>query len=159
MQILSQEVYETMVGRELGVSRWIEISQGRIDQFAECTGDRQYIHVDPERAAASHFGRTVAHGFLTLSMIADMMSDIPVMADVETSVNYGLNRLRFISPVLVGDRVRGRFLLAGFEPIQPRVIQTMMKITVEIEGSSRPALIAEWLARRYIGRYPEAEPA
>lgn len=150
MQFIPREIYETMVGQEVGVSRWIEISQSRIDQFAECTGDRQYIHVDPVRAAASQFGRTVAQGFLTLSMIAEMMIDIPTMAEVETSVNYGLNRLRFISPVGVGSRVRGRFFLVQFEQIEPSVIQILMKITVEIEDDQKPALVAEWLVRRYL---------
>lgn len=152
MHIIPREVYEAMVGQELGVSRWIGITQDRIDRFAECTGDRQYIHVDPVRAAASPFGRTIAQGFLTLSMIAEMMSDIPAMAGVETSVNYGLNRLRFIAPVGVGSRVRGRFLLMQFEQVEPSVIQTVLKITVEIEGEPKPALVAEWLARRYLAK-------
>lgn len=148
-KLLSRAQYEAMVGRELGVSRWIAVGQDRIDLFAQCTGDRQYIHVDPVRAAASPFGGTVAQGFLTLSMIAEMMTDIPAMADVETSVNYGLNRLRFIAPVRAGSRVRGRFLLAQFDEIAPSVVQTLMKITVEIENGERPALAAEWLARRH----------
>ena len=151
-KLLSRAQYEAMVGRELGVSRWIAVGQDRIDHFAQCTGDRQYIHVDPVRAAASPFGGTVAQGFLTLSLIAEMMTDIPAMEGVETSVNYGLNRVRFIAPVRTGSRVRGRFLLARFDEIAPGVAQTLITVTVEIENAERPALVAEWLARRYSGR-------
>lgn len=158
MRTIPHPAYAAMVGKELGVSRWIKITQDRIDRFAACTGDRQFIHTDPARAAGSVFGTTIAQGFLLLSMIAEMTGDIPAMADVEMSVNYGLNRVRFTSPVTVGSRIRGRFVLADFQPVGPAVVQTMIRIDIEVEHGSRPALVAEWLVRRYLKRGPRHSP-
>lgn len=149
MMTMSRADYEAGVGQEIGVSRWIGITQDRIDRFAECSGDRQFIHVDPERARATPFGGTIAQGFLTLSMIAEMLQDIPQIEGATMGVNYGLNRVRFIAPVPVGSRVRGRFVLAKLEDIRPGEVQTTMTITVEIDGVGKPALVAEWLARRH----------
>ncbi|NYZ14598.1 MaoC family dehydratase [Azospirillum sp. RWY-5-1] len=150
MMTLPRAEYEARVGQEIGISRWIEITQDRIDRFAECSGDRQFIHVDPERARATPFGGTIAQGFLTLSMIAEMLQDIPRIEGATMGVNYGLNRVRFVAPVPVGSRVRGRFVLTRLEDIRPGELQTTMTITVEIEGIERPALVAEWLARRHV---------
>lgn len=151
MLTLARQDYADQVGRELGVSRWIAIDQARIDQFAACTGDSQYIHVDPERARASPFGSTIAHGFLILSLIPDMVRDIPRMDGVTMSVNYGLNRVRFLSPVPAGHRIRGCFVLTAFEPLGEHEVQTTMTVTVETEGRPKPALVAEWLVRRHFG--------
>ncbi|SME89303.1 Acyl dehydratase [Tistlia consotensis] len=151
MPTLERAEYEALVGCEIGLSPWIEIDQERIDRFADCTGDRQYIHVDPERARATPFGITVAHGFLTLSLLSEMSRELPKLAGVAMSVNYGVNRLRFVSPVPAGSRVRGRFVLDRLEAVGPGVVQSTLSVTVEVEGREKPALVAEWLVRRYLG--------
>ncbi|MGB2201180.1 MAG: MaoC family dehydratase [Pseudooceanicola atlanticus] len=143
--------FEAMVGQEIGVSDWFEITQERIDQFADCTEDWQYIHVDPEKAAKTPFGTTIAHGFLTMSMLSAMVYQMPSMEGVTMGVNYGMNKMRFVSPVPVGSRIRGRFVLSKFEEIRPGEVQTTTTVTVEIEGKEKPALVAEWLGRRYFG--------
>lgn len=149
MKTLSLADYAALLGEEVGVSRWIEISQERIDHFAACTGDHQYIHVDTERAKASPFGTTIAHGFLTLSMLSEMHRDIPQIEGVTTAVNYGTNRVRFLSPVPSGSRIRGRFVLAEIDDTRPGEVQTTFSAHVEIEGRDKPALVAEWILRRY----------
>lgn len=141
--------FEAMVGQEVGVSDWFDITQERIDQFADCTEDWQYIHVDPEAAAKTPFGTTIAHGFLTLSLLSAMIYQMPSMEGVTMGVNYGMNKMRFVSPVPVGSKVRGRFVLSKFEEIRPGEVQTTMTVTVEIDGKEKPALVAEWLGRRY----------
>ena len=151
MSILTRTEYEARVGQELGVSDWIEVTQQRIDAFALCTEDDQYIHTDPSRAADSPFGGTIAHGFLTLSLLSKMTLDLPQIAGTTMAVNYGLNRVRFISPVPSGSRIRGRFTLKSVEEIRPGEIQTTTDVVVEIDGQDKPALIAEWLGRRYFG--------
>ncbi|WP_010137825.1 MaoC family dehydratase [Oceanicola sp. S124] len=151
MTILTRTEYEALVGQELGVSGWIEVSQQRIDDFARCTEDDQYIHTDPVRAAASPFGGTIAHGFLTLSLLSTMAYGLPQITGTAMSVNYGMNRMRFISPVRAGSRIRGRFILKSVDEIRPGEIQTVTDVTVEIEGQDKPALVAEWLGRRYFG--------
>lgn len=148
-QPIPRAAFEAMLGQDYGVSRWIEITQARIDAFADCTGDHQFIHVDPERAKASPFGTTIAHGFLTLSLLAEMGKDIPAIEGAVMGVNYGLNRLRFIAPVPVGSRIRGRFALTKIETLKPDELQVTTTVTVEIEGAAKPALVAEWLNRRY----------
>ena len=148
---VTREEYEAMVGQEIGVSDWFEITQERIDQFADCTEDWQYIHVDPEKAAKTPFGTTIAHGFLTMSMLSAMVYQMPSMEGVTMGVNYGMNKMRFVSPVPVGSRIRGRFVLSKFEEIRPGEVQTTTTVTVEIEGKEKPALVAEWLGRRYFG--------
>ena len=142
--------YAARVGEELGVSEWIAVTQDRIDQFAACTGDHQYIHTDPERARLGPFGGTIAHGFLTLSMIAEMMQGLPRIAGVKTSVNYGLDRVRFIAPVPVDSHLRGRFVLSSVSEVTTGVVDTVLAVTVEIRGGEKPALVADWRARRYL---------
>ena len=140
---------ESRVGQEVGVSPWIEITQERIDTFARAIGDFQWIHVDPERAKQSPFGRTIAHGFLTLSLLSHLSEQTFAFTDRRMGINYGLNRVRFTSPVPVGSRVRARFTLARFEKIEGNGVQVTWTTTVEIEGAPKPALVAEWLGRHY----------
>ncbi|GHE04972.1 nodulation protein NodN [Defluviimonas sp. 20V17] len=139
------------LGQEVGVSRWFVIDQARIDAFADLTEDHQYIHVDPERAAATPFGTTIAHGFLTLSMLSAMAYDAqPRLANLRMGVNYGFERVRFVSPVPVGARIRGRFVLDALEERAPDEVQLTYGVTVEVEGREKPALVAVWLGRRYL---------
>lgn len=135
------------VGREMGASGWIEIDQARIDDFAECTGDDQWIHVDVERARReSPFGTTIAHGYLTLSLVAPMVSQVGLVPpDAKAALNYGLDKVRFIAPVKSGARVRGRLSLVSAEPQSGGRILVKAHCTLEIEGEAKPALIAEIL--------------
>lgn len=150
-QTVTREEFEAMVGTEIGVSSWFDVTQERIDQFADCTEDWQFIHVDPEKAAETPFGGTIAHGFLTMSLLSAMVYQMPSIEGVVMGVNYGMNKMRFVSPVPVGSRVRGRFVLGKVEEIRPGEIQSTLKVTIEIEGQDKPALVAEWLGRRYFG--------
>ncbi|SKB08288.1 MULTISPECIES: MaoC family dehydratase [Aeromicrobium] len=129
-------------GTELGVSSWTEIHQDRIDMFADATGDRQWIHVDPERAAEGPFGATVAHGYLTLSLLPFLGAQVYAFAGDRARVNYGLNRVRFMAPVLVGSKVRNRVEVLEVRDIE-KGQQVTLQHTVEIEGSEKPACIAE----------------
>ena len=140
-----------LVGREVGVSEWVEVSQERIERFAEATEDRQWIHTDPERAAReSPFRTTIAHGFLTLSLLSEMGRTAVAVGGVRTGINYGLNRVRFVSPVPAGSRVRGRFTLAALEEIKGGA-QATWGVTVEREGGGgKPCCAAEWLVRYYV---------
>jgi len=140
---------EPLVGQHVADSDWIMIDQARIDQFAEATGDHQWIHVDPVRAAAGPFGTTVAHGFLTLSLLPEMGANAMEFRDVRMGVNYGLNRVRFTAPVPVGSRVRGRFKLNTYETIEGGA-QITFDVTMEREGSDKPVCIAESVSRRYV---------
>ena len=138
------------VAPEERVSRWFAIDQDRIDAFAEVCEDDQFIHTDPERAAATPFGGTIAHGFLTLSMLSAMAYDAqPLPTGTAMSVNYGFDRVRFLSPVPAGSRVRGRFALAEAEERRPGELTLHWDVIVEIEGSEKPALAARWIGRRY----------
>lgn len=137
------------LGQEVGASDWITITQQQIDEFAEATGDRQWIHVDPVRAAAGPFGTTIAHGFLTLSLLPQMAESAIELGGVRMGVNYGLNKVRFPAPVPVGSRLRGRFKLTAFEPIEGGA-QITMEVTMEREGSAKPVCVAESLSRRYV---------
>jgi acyl dehydratase len=140
---------QSLAGQEIGVSDWIEVTQPMIDSFAETTGDRQWIHTDPERAAReSPFGATIAHGFLTLSLLSRLKSQAVSVRGIKMAINYGLNRVRFPSPVRSGARIRGRFTLQSVEPIEGGV-QTVVAGTVEIEGEGKPAVAAEWVLRYY----------
>lgn len=139
----------TCVGQEVAVSDWITITQQRIDQFAEATGDPQWIHVDVERAKKGPFGSTIAHGFLTLSMIAGFTLRTLKVANVRMGINYGLNRVRFTSPVPVGSRLRSRMELMDAQPIEGGQ-QATWKITIELEGAGKPACVAEQLVRYYV---------
>lgn len=146
---VSRAAFEAMVGTEIGVSDWFTISQAQIDAFADCTHDHQYIHIDPEAAAQTPFGGTIAHGFLTLSLLSAMAYQMPSIEGAVMGVNYGFNKIRFVSPVRSGARIRGRFTLAELAQIRPGEVQFIMNVTVEIEGQEKPALVAEWLSRRY----------
>jgi acyl dehydratase len=136
------------VGSQLGVSDWVTVDQSHIDTFAEATGDHQWIHVDQERAKAGPFGATIAHGFLTLSLLPVLVSQTYRIEGTKMGVNYGLNKVRFTSPVPVGTEVRGNIELVDIADVSGGV-QMTTKVTVEIEGSERPALVAEWLTRQY----------
>jgi acyl dehydratase len=136
------------IGQEVAVSDWMTITQERIDDFADATDDHQWIHVDRERAAKSPFGGTIAHGFLTLSLLPHFLGTTLVFPPTKMSINYGLNRVRFTAPVHTGKRVRARIALANMEDIKGGVDLTW-KITIELEGSDRPACIAESISRRY----------
>lgn len=143
--------YLAKKGQELGVSEWFLIDQARIDAFAEVTEDRQYIHIDPVRAAESPFGTTIAHGYLTLSMLASMsVSALPGLEGQKMGVNYGFNSVRFLAPVKSGKRVRGRFVLADAIERSPGVIQSTFDVRIEIEGEEKPAVSAQWLTLSYL---------
>ena len=148
---ISLEAYQAMVGREIGVSSWHLIDQPRIDAYADVIEDHQFIHVDPERAKKeTAFGTTIAHGFLTMSLMSIMSYEVmPVIEGTTMGVNYGFDKLRFISPVRSGKRVRGRFVLAEAKLRKPTELQSRTNVTVEIEGEDKPALIAEWLGLIY----------
>ena len=139
---------QPLVGQEIAISDWVTISQERINQFAEATGDHQWIHVDVERAKNSPFKGTIAHGFLTLSLIPCFSEPSIKVKSIKMGVNYGLNKVRFTNPVKVNSRVRGRFVLKAFDPIEGGA-QVTMNVTVEIEGQEKPACVAESISRRY----------
>ena len=140
---------ERRVGEEVGVSPWLEVTQERIDTFAKAINDFQWIHIDPERAKRSHWGGTIAHGFLTLSLLSHLSEQTFAYTDRKMGVNYGLNKVRFTSPVPAGARVRARFTLAKYEPIEGNGVQVTWSTVVEIEGKDKPALVAEWIGRHH----------
>jgi len=146
---LSVTQLRSRVGEEVGVSPWLEIDQGRIDRFAEAIDDPQWIHVDPERAKSGPFGTTIAHGFLTLSLLSHLIESTFSFADRKMGVNYGLNKVRFTAPVPAGSRVRARFVLGSWER-KDDMIQTVWNVTMEREGSDKPVLVAEWIGRSYV---------
>jgi len=148
---ISLEAYQALVGKEIGVSSWHLIDQPRIDTYADVTEDHQFIHVDPERAKKeTAFGTTIAHGFLTMSMLSVMSYEVmPAIAGTTMGVNYGFDKLRFISPVRSGKRVRGRFVLSEAKLRKPSELQSRTGVTVEIEGEDKPALVADWLGLIY----------
>ena len=138
-----------LVGQEVAVSDWLTITQDQVNRFAEATGDHQWIHVDVERARAGPFGAPIAHGFLTLSLLPQFFASAFEIRNSGMGVNYGLNKVRFTSPVPVGSRLRGRMKLLACEPIDNGGMQMTWQVTVEREGADKPACIAESLARRY----------
>ena len=140
---------EGRIGQEVGVSPWLEVTQERIDLFAKAIDDPQWIHVDPERAKHSPFGTTIAHGFLTLSLLSKFIESTFSFADRKMGVNYGLNRVRFTAPLPSGSRVRARFKLLKYEKIDGNGVQVTWDVTVEREGGDKPVLVAEWLGRSY----------
>jgi acyl dehydratase len=151
MTTLAVAQLKERVGQEIGVGDWLEMTQERINQFADATGDRQWIHVDPVRAAAeSPFKTTIAHGFLSLSLVSVMLRSSITITGVRMAINYGLNRVRFATPVPVGSKVRGRFTLAAVEEIGGSM-QATWAVTVERESEQKPACVAEWLVRYYPG--------
>jgi acyl dehydratase len=135
------------VGKPLGSSDWIEITQERIDLFAEATGDHQWIHVDPERAARGPFGKTIAHGYLTLSLVNLFLPQIVEVHGIAMGVNYGVDKLRFPAPVPVGSRIRGSAELVKAEEVKGGAIQAVIRVTVEIEGHDRPACVVDTISR------------
>jgi acyl dehydratase len=139
-----------LIGQEVGTSSWVRIEQDRIDRFAEATGDHQWIHVDPERAKDGPFGSTIAHGFLTLSLIPGLSWEVYTIEGARLSVNYGLNKLRFITPVKVGSRVRAHLAIANVEDVPGNALQVAMNVTIELEGAEKPAAVAETLTRVYL---------
>jgi acyl dehydratase len=144
---LSLRKLKAMAGREVGLSDWFAITQDRIDAFADCTGDRQWIHVDPERAARSPLGGTVAHGFLLLSLVPLFNSENEVFRGrFRMAVNYGLNRVRFPHPVPAGSRVRNRAVLRSIEKRGFRKVLVTVENTLEVEGADKPAMVADVLA-------------
>lgn len=148
-QFASVEEMQAEVGKEVAVSDWLTVSQERVNQFAEATGDAQWIHVDVERAKReSPFGGTIAHGFLTLSLLPKFIEEVIELPPGSMSINYGLNKVRFPAPMMVGGRVRGRFTLLSLEKID-KGIQTVWQVTMEREGSEKPACVAESVLRRY----------
>jgi acyl dehydratase len=141
---------QSLVGQEVAISEWFEVAQERINLFAEATEDRQWIHLEPERAQReSPFKTTIAHGFLTLSLLSELMKRAIEVGGLRMGINYGLNRVRFVSPVPAGARIRGRFALAAVEEISGGV-QAAWGVTVEREGSDKPCCVAEWLVRYYV---------
>ena len=146
MPIASLDEIRSRVGTEVGLSSWLDVTQSRIDSFAEATEDRQYIHTDPSAAAQTPFGGTIAHGFLTLSLLSRMAAEAMLLPEgLRMAVNYGLDRVRFLTPVRSGKRVRGRFILDSVEEKAPGQLLLRHTVTVEIEGEEKPALTAVWL--------------
>jgi acyl dehydratase len=140
---------ESKVGQECGVSPWVEISQARIDEFARATEDFQWIHCDPQRAKDSPFGTTIAHGYLTLSMLPKLSESTFEFSDRKMGVNYGLNKVRFTAPVPAGAKIRGRFTLAGYEKIEGNGVQTTWSVKIEREGGDKPVCVLEAISRHY----------
>ncbi|MEZ5716812.1 MAG: MaoC family dehydratase [Paracoccaceae bacterium] len=140
-----------LVGKPLGTSSWFLIDQKRIDTFADVTEDWQFIHVDPEAAKQSPFGTTIAHGFLTLSMLSAMVYEMPVIEGVAMGVNYGFDKVRFLSPVPAGARIRAHFTLTALDESKPGFVTSHTAVEIEIEGQDKPALAADWIGRRYFG--------
>ncbi|MCP5056227.1 MAG: MaoC family dehydratase [bacterium] len=135
------------VGKSLGASEWLSIDQERIDQFAEATGDHQWIHVDAERAKAGPFGATIAHGYLTLSLVNALLPQIIVVKNISMGVNYGTEKVRFPAPVPVGSRLRAVGELVKAEEVKGSAVQATVKVTMEIEGSERPGCVVETISR------------
>jgi len=152
MKTMAPGAIKELVGQMVGTSAWVEVTQERINQFAEATGDFQFIHIDAEKAKLTPFGGTIAHGFLTLSLIPLLTqeSDCPRPEGVKMGVNYGGNKTRFLAPVRSGKRVRGVFKLLELDEKRPGQWQQTMEITVEIEGEAKPALICEWITQFFV---------
>jgi acyl dehydratase len=151
MPLASLDEIRGKVGQEVGVSGWLVVDQTRIDAFADATEDHQFIHVDPDAAAAAGFGGTIAHGFLSLSLLSRMAAEAMLIPEsVNMAVNYGLDRVRFLAPVKSGKRVRGRFVLDSADQKAPGQILLRHTVTVEIEGEDKPALTAVWLGLMFV---------
>jgi acyl dehydratase len=143
---LTRKEYESRIGTEVGISTWITLDQPRIDDFAAATLDRQFLHVDPLAASRTQFGGTIAHGFLSLSLLSAMAQEsLPVIEHTQAEINFGFNSIRFVAPVRSGKRVRGRFELKAFRERSPGLLQLTVGVTMEIEAEPKPALVAEWL--------------
>ena len=152
MPTVSLEELKAKVGQLLGTSEWLTVDQAMIDKFADATGDHQFIHVDVEKAKQTPFGGTIAHGFLSLSLmpILTQMADLPRAEGIKMGVNYGGNKTRFLAPVRSGKRVRGHFKLLELDEKRPGQWQQTVEYTLEIEGEDKPALIAEWVSQFFV---------
>lgn len=151
MPMVSIEELQRYVGKKVGVSDWFHITQDCVNQFADVTGDHQFIHVDPAKAKETPLGGTIAHGFLTLALLAPMGEATALMIDgMNMGINYGLDKVRFLAPVMVGKRVRGHFTLTQLKERAPAVMQFTYDVSVEIEGEDKPALSASWISLQYI---------
>jgi acyl dehydratase len=151
MPIASIEDIKSRIGQEVGVSDWILVDQARIDAFADVTEDHQFIHVDADAAAKTPFGGTIAHGFLSLSLLSRMAADAMLRPEtIKMGVNYGFEKVRFLAPVRSGKRVRGRFRLVSFEEKRAGQYQFVHNVAVEIEGEDKPALIADWIGMIFV---------
>jgi acyl dehydratase len=149
VNIESLQQLKTLLGTEVAVSDWLDITQQRVNDFADATGDQQWIHTDPERAAReSPYRKTVAHGFLTLSLLAQFAQTTIKFTKMRMGINYGFNRVRFTGPVAVGAKLRARFKLKAMDDIEGGA-QTTWDVTMECEGEAKPCLVAEWMTRRY----------
>ena len=137
------------VGEQIGVSPWLEVTQERIDLFAKAIDDPQWIHIDPERAKKGPFGATIAHGFLTLSLLSHLIESTFSFEERRMGINYGLNKVRFTAPLLSGSRIRARFVLAKYDTLPGNGVQNTWSVSIEREGGDKPVLIAEWLTRSY----------
>jgi acyl dehydratase len=142
---------QSLIGTNLGASSWVLVDQDRINRFAEVTGDHQFIHVDPAAAAATPFGGTIAHGLLTLSLLPAFAYEVlPKPEGMKMAANYGYNKIRFITPVRSGSRLRAHFTLLDFTEVKPGRWQQVTEVTVEIEGADKPALVAEWISQAFV---------
>ena len=152
MGVVTFDELKALTGQSLGVSEWLTVDQAMIDKFADATGDHQFIHINPELAAQTPFGGTIAHGFLTLSLMPALTqkTDLPRMDGIKMGVNYGGNKTRFLAPVRSGKRVRGHFKLLEIAEKRPGQYQQTVEYTLEIEGEDKPALIAEWVSQFFI---------
>ena len=151
MPVVKKEELAAKLGQEIGVSDWMEISQERINIFADVTEDHQFIHIDEEKAKQTPFGGTIAHGFLTLSMLSALAGGISLVIDgIQMGINYGFEKIRFLQPVRAGKRIRGRFVLADATERKPGQWMLKYGVTVEIEGEEKPALMAEWLTLQIV---------
>lgn len=144
-----QELAEK-IGETIGTSEWLLVDQARINAFADCTEDHQFIHVNPEMAKMTPFGGTIAHGFLTLSLISRLMETTGVKLETMMSINYGFDKLRFLNPVKSGQRIRGHFKLLELAEKRPGQWQQKVEVTVEIEGDAKPAMLAEWIFQHFV---------
>ncbi|MCI5046325.1 MAG: MaoC family dehydratase [Aquisalinus sp.] len=152
MQAIKPEDLKAKIGQSIGSSQWLEIGQERINQFADCTEDHQFIHVDEEAAKMTPFGGTVAHGFLSLSMLSKLAMDVSlVLEGIKMGVNYGFEKIRFVQPVRAGKKIRGHFTLKDAIEKKPGQWMLTYDVSVEIEGEEKPALIAEWLTMQMVG--------
>jgi acyl dehydratase len=151
MRVTQPEQAKALIGQETGISDWMVVDQNRINQFADCTGDHQFIHVDEAAAKKTPFGGTLAHGFLTLSLLSKLAQGSSITLDgAVMGVNYGFDRLRFINPVMAGAEIRGRFVLADFVERKPGEYLLTYDVTIDIKDSNKPALVARWLALQII---------
>jgi acyl dehydratase len=152
MQTISLDDAKAMVGKESGVSDWITIEQDRINQFADVTEDHQFIHINLDMAKMTPFGGTIAHGFLTLSLLSKMAEQASILLEgTKMGVNYGFDKVRFLAPVPTGAKVRGRFVVANVDEKRPGQVLVTYDVTVEIEGGEKPALIAQWMGMQFAG--------